>query len=382
MELAWAQEHDQYRERLRAILARELPSNWMQDYAHGRGTQGEIAFSRTFCPKLAAEGLLIPHWPKEYGGQDGDAWEHFILSEEMWTWGDPRGPQYMNVNWIGPTLMKFGSPAQKEEHLTRIANGSVIWCQGFSEPQAGTDLAALRTRATRTNHGYVINGSKIWTSYANGSDWCFLLTRTSDERRAISVFLVPMDTPGIEVFAIPGLVEEGHIHEVFFKDVEVPFSALVGEEGMGWEVVTHALSLERVGIPRYHLGRLAMDAAIGKLKREDRYGDPLMRAAAGRIIAKLEAARMLTYLVVDQRAKQQPANAMTNIARVSNAEAVTDTLNFLMEYAPGCLTSRDDPYLTLFYRYAITNTIASGAYELQLNMIAQRALNLPRERRQ
>jgi alkylation response protein AidB-like acyl-CoA dehydrogenase len=286
----------------------------------------------------------------------------------------------MNVNWIGPTLMKFASAAQKEEHLSRIAAGSVIWCQGFSEPQAGTDLAALKTRATRTDKGYVINGSKIWTSYANGADWCFLLTRTAPERRAISVFLIPMTTPGIEVHKIPGIVEEGHIHEVFFRDVEVPFSALLGEEGKGWEIVTHALSLERVGIPRYHLGRIAINDAVAQLTREGRFNDPIIRAAAARIIAKLEAARWATYVVVDQRAKQQPANAMTNIARVSNAEAVTDTLNFLAEYVPDCLTSRNEPYLTLFYRYAITNTIASGAYELQLNMIAQRGLNLPRER--
>jgi alkylation response protein AidB-like acyl-CoA dehydrogenase len=351
----------------------------MRDYARGRGTMVEIEHSKIFCPKLAAEGLLIPHWPREYGGQDGNAWEHFILSEEMWTWGDPRGPQYMNVNWIGPTLMKFGTLRQKEEHLGRIASGKVIWCQGFSEPQAGTDLAALKTRATRTDSGYVINGSKIWTSYANGAEWCFLLARTSSERKAISVFLLPMNTPGIEVFPIPGLVEEGHIHEVFFRDVEVPHSALFGEEGKGWEIVTYALGLERVGIPRYHLGRIVMDDAIAKLKREGRYdGDRILQAAAGRVIAKLEAARMLTYIVVDQRAKQQPATAMTNIARVSNAESVTDTINFLIDYVPDCLTSREESYLTLFSRYAITNTISSGAYELQLNMIAQRALGLPR----
>ena len=380
MDFSWTAAQDEYRHRLREILTRELPPNWMEDYAHGRGTPKEVAFARTFCPKLAAEGLLIPHWPSEYGGADGDAWEHFILSEEMWVWGDPRGPQYMNVNWIGPTLMRFGTEDQKAEHLGRIAGGDVIWCQGFSEPQAGTDLAALQTRATRTDTGYLINGSKIWTSYAQTADWCFLLARTGPERKAISVFMVDMRTPGIEVVPIPGLVEEGHIHEVFFRDVEAPFSALLGEEGKGWDIATTALGFERVGIPRYQLGRTAMDGAVAKLKREGRYDDPLVRANAARIIAKLEAARWLTYLVVHQRATNQPASVDTNIARVTNAEAMTDTLNFLMDYVPDCLTSNDDPFLRLFYRYGITNTITSGAYELQLNMIAQRALNLPRSR--
>lgn len=380
MNFTWTDEQVAYRQRLKDILLRELPSNWMQDYAHGRGTPAEVEFSRTFCPKLAEEGLLIPHWPKEHGGSDRDPWEHFILSEEMWTWGDPRGPQYMNVNWIGPTLMRFGSPEQKAEHLQRIAEGKVIWCQGFSEPQAGTDLAALQTRARRTNSGYVINGMKIWTSYAQTADWCFLLARTGTGKKEISVFLVPMDTPGVEVLPIPGLVEEGHIHEVFFRDVEVPASSLVGEEGKGWEIARTALSFERVGIPRYHLGRMALDTAMEKLRGEGRDGDPFMRAAAGRIMAKLEAARWLIYLVVDQRAKDYPASVDTNIARVTNAEAMLDTLHFIMEYVPDCLTTEEYPYLRLFYRYAITNTISSGAYELQLNMIAQRALQLPRER--
>lgn len=379
MEFAWTEAQDRYRMRVREFLEQELPDDWFENYAHGFGTPEQIEFSRAFCPKLAKEGLLLPHWPKEYGGQDGQPWEQFILAEELWSWSEPRGPQYMNVNWIGPALMRFGTPEQKAEHLTRIAEGTVIWCQGFSEPQAGTDLAALQTKAERRGDVYVINGMKIWTSYSYKADWCFLLARTGPERKAISVFLVPMDSPGISVVPFPGLPEYGHLNEVFFQDVEVPAANLVGEEGKGWEIITTALSFERVGLPRYHWGRKVLDAAVAQLQREGRFDDPLVRAAAGRIVAKFEAARVLTYVVVDQRAKNAPVTTDPNIQRVTAAQACLDLMNFLMEYTPDCLAG-GERYLELFYRGQIASTIAAGTYELQLDLIAQRGLGLPRGR--
>src|SRR5690606_18192991 len=212
---------EKYRKKIREFLDRELPDNWSEDYAHGVGSVTQIDFSREFCPKLAAEGLLLPQWPKEWGGQDGEPWEQFILAEEMKFVGEPRGPQYMNVNWLGPTLMKYGTPEQQAEHLPRVAAGTVVWCQGYSEPGAGTDLAALQTKAERLGDAYVINGSKIWTSYAGKADWCFLLARTGAGRKDISIFLVPMTSPGVTVVPMPGLVEDGHLHEVFFTDVQV-----------------------------------------------------------------------------------------------------------------------------------------------------------------
>jgi alkylation response protein AidB-like acyl-CoA dehydrogenase len=193
MEFAWSEQHRNYRERIRQALDELLPDDWDETYVpQSYASDAQIAFSREFCPQLAERGLLVSHWPKEYGGENSEVWEQFILAEEMKAAGEPRGPQYMNVNWIGYALMKFGSPAQKEQHLQPLAKGEVIWCQGFSEPSAGTDLAALRTRAERKGDHYVINGSKIWTSYARRADWCFLLARTGDSRKEISIFLLPV----------------------------------------------------------------------------------------------------------------------------------------------------------------------------------------------
>ena len=378
MEFAWKPEQEAFRAKVRTALDELLPDDWDTHYApQGYGSADQIAFSREFCPKLAERGLLTPHWPKAWGGNDAEPWDQFVLAEEMKWRGEPRGPQYMNVNWLGPTLMKYGTPEQQREHMPRIARGEVIWCQGYSEPGAGTDLAALQTKAERRGDGYVINGQKIWTSYALKADFCFLLARTGPGRKEISIFLMPMTTPGVEVRPFPGLVGEGHLNEVFLTDVVVPETARVGEENKAWEIITYALSFERVGIPRYHIGKKLLDRAVAQLAREGRGDDPVIKARVGRILAKFEAARLLTYVVVDQRAKQRPPSVDANISRITAAEACTDLTNFLVEYVPDCLAG-GDPILREFHRGNIAATIAAGTYEIQLDLIARGALGLPR----
>lgn len=377
MEFDWTVEQKRYRTELREFIKETLPSNWEQVRGGGVASPEQIDYSREFCAKLAERGLLIHHWPKQYGGGDGTAWEHFILGEEMWSVGEPRGPQYMNVNWIGPALMQFGTDEQKAEHLRRIAEGRVIWCQGFSEASAGSDLAAMRTRAERRGDSYVINGSKIWTSYAYKADWCFLLARSSDEKKAISAFLVPMTTPGISVHPIPGLTEKGHLHEIFFTDVEVPDSARVGQEGRAWEIVTYALNYERVGVPRYQWARMVLDEAVEQLQREGRFDDPIVRAAAAGVLAACEAARMVTYVVVDQRAKGLPPSPDASISRMATALCTHQLNNFIAEYLPDALAD-GNAFLNVFYRFNIAASIAAGTYEIQAGIVAQRCLELPR----
>lgn len=379
MDFSWTQEQSGYRIKVRQFLEENLPENWFDDYVYGLGSEQQIEFSREFCPKLAEAGLLTSHWPPEYGGSGSSLWDLFILSEEMWVYAEPRGPQYMGSNWIGPALLQFGSPEQKAEHLPRIASGKYIWSQGFSEPQAGTDLAALKTSAELVGDRYVINGMKIWTSYAYKADYIFLLARTSGGRKAISVFLVPMNTPGISVVPFPGLVEPGHLHEVFFTDVEVPVSARVGEEGQAWPIVTYALSHERVGVPRYHWAERVLNVAVEQLTAEGRFSEAA-QAAAAKILAKIEVARVLAYAVMNERITSGASAEATlpNIQRVSGGDACSDLMSFMMEYVPDCLAG-GDKYLELFFRGQIPATIASGTYELQLNLIAQRALGLPRD---
>jgi alkylation response protein AidB-like acyl-CoA dehydrogenase len=376
MEFGWTAEQLEYRAHVRAALAELLPPDWERVYVpQSYASDALIDFSRTFCAQLAARGLLVPHWPKRYGGNDADDWQHFILGEEMKAAGEPRGPQYMNVNWIGPTIMRFGSDEQRREHLLGIASGKVIWCQGFSEPGAGTDLAALKTRAEKCRDHYLINGSKIWTSYARKADWCFLLARTGSGRKDVSVFLVPMSTPGISVSSFPGLIKDGHLNEVFFTDLKVPFSSRLGEEGAGWSVITYALAYERVGVARYHAGLEALDRAIRQLKAENRFDDPVMQSRAGAIVSKFEAARLLTYRVVDQRVHRIPDTTEANLCRIAALEAVEELMDFLVQYVPDCLTD-GDALLQDYYRINIPAGITGGTNELQLDLVARRGLGM------
>jgi alkylation response protein AidB-like acyl-CoA dehydrogenase len=381
MEFGWTTEQEDYRRRIREALDELLPDDWDERYVpQSYASDLQVEFSREFCAGLAERGLLVPHWPKEYGGSESSDWAHFILGEEMKAAGEPRGAQYMNVNWIGPTLMKYGTAPQKDLHVKGIASGRVIWCQGFSEPDAGTDLPALRTRAERDGDHYVINGSKIWTSYARRADWCFLLVRTGPSRKDLTILLVPMDSPGISVTSYPGVIKFGHLNEVYFTDVRVPVGNRVGEEGQAWEIVSHALAYERVGVPRYHTGLDALDLAVEQLKREGRWtGDPIVRAKAGRLVSQFEAARMLTYLVVDQRVKRMPPSADANLSRVVALHAVKDLMDFIAEYVPDCLAG-GDVLLEDYYRINIPAGVTGGTNEIQLDLVANRGLSLPRER--
>jgi alkylation response protein AidB-like acyl-CoA dehydrogenase len=177
MEFGWSTDEVAHRERIRSVLDRMLPENWEEIALHGPGSEVQTDFSHAFCAALNDEGLLVPHWPSAFGGSDEGVWRQFIMAEEVWSAGEPRGPQYMNVNWIGPVLMRFGTPDQQDRYLPPIRAGQAIWCQGFSEPSAGSDLAALRTTATPVEGGYSVSGAKVWTSYAGRADTCFLLAR-------------------------------------------------------------------------------------------------------------------------------------------------------------------------------------------------------------
>lgn len=281
MDFSWTPEQQRYRARLKAFLADNLPPDWDAESRHDPGSPYVVEFARWFCPALAEAGLLVPHWPVEDGGAGADPWHHWILGEEMFAAGEPRSYQYMNVNWIGPAIITYGTAEQRKRHIPEITQGRVFWCQGFSEPSAGSDLAAMRTRAEPTGNGWRINGQKIWTSAAGCADYCFLLARTGPERHAITVFLVPMNTPGIEVRPIASLTGKNSLNEVFFSDVDVAGDTVLGSVGNGWDVVRTVLHNERIGAPRYMMARRALDRAAVLLSRDGRLDDPEIKGRMG-----------------------------------------------------------------------------------------------------
>ncbi|MET0387377.1 MAG: acyl-CoA dehydrogenase family protein [Polyangiales bacterium] len=378
MDFAWDDKQAAFRSTVRSFLAAHLPADW-ESLAHGPGSATQTKFSKELCGKLAEAGLLVPHWPARWGGRDADPWTAFILAEEMWAVGEPRGGQYMNVNWIGPTLMRFGSKEQQERYIPPMARGETLWCQGFSEPESGSDLASLRTQAERHGTSFRINGQKIWTSYAGAADTCYLLARTGTGKNGISIFLVPMDTPGITVRDIPSIIGDGDIHEVFFDDVEVPETAMLGNEGDAWNIVRAALSLERVGIPRFILATRMLERAVAALKKADRLV-PTAYIQAARARAACEVARLYSYQIIDQRCHGTPTGPEASAARVATVHCERSVADFVVEHCPEALAG-GDPMLLAHHQRAIVAGIASGAAEIQLNLVATELLRLPREPR-
>jgi alkylation response protein AidB-like acyl-CoA dehydrogenase len=286
----------------------------------------------------------------------------------------------MNVNWIGPALIQFGSPEQRERFLAPMAAGSVVWCQGFSEPDSGSDLASIRTRAERDGTSYVVNGRKIWTSYADTAQYCFLLVRTGTEsarHRGLSVLLVPMETPGIEVRKIPAIVGDHAFHEVTFTDVVVPESARLGEENGGWAVVIRALANERVGLPRYIRGEQVLDLVAQWAEEAGILDQERVLALLGEALASCEAARMLVYRVVDERAKGRPPSGLANVARVAAVEAERIVADAVVEIMgeEGLVSGR---LADVQQRNSLAVGLAGGTFEVQLNLISQLVLDLPR----
>jgi alkylation response protein AidB-like acyl-CoA dehydrogenase len=385
MDFGWSANERAHRTRIRQVLERLLPPDWDRISVHGPGSDEQTAFSYEFCAALAKEHLLVPHWPLEFGGEDADVWQQFILGEEMWAAGEPRGPQYMNVNWVGPVLMRFGTKAQQQKYLPPIRSGHAIWCQGFSEPSAGSDLAALRTRAVPVEGGYSVTGGKIWTSYASHAGTCFLLARVpvsdggSAGKAGIVILLTDMNSHGIQVKRIPALVGQGDIHEVFFDDVFVPADDRLGHEGQAWEIIDFALQNERVGIARYEFSRRMLDRAVERLKVSGRWNDPVVQERAGRALMVCEAARMLVYRIVDGKARGLPPDAFASVARWAVVVADNGVNDFLTEFLPEGLLGAD-PVQQAHHQRAIVAGVASGAAEIQLNLIARRWLELPGER--
>jgi alkylation response protein AidB-like acyl-CoA dehydrogenase len=355
-----------------------VPSDWTL-YERDMPTQREVDAVRGYCRELAARGLLTPSWPVEYGGREASSWEQVVISEELWGAGERCGPQYMGVTWIGPALMLAGTPEQKERHLPRIARGEAMWAQGFSEPGAGSDLAALQTAARRDGDSYVVNGQKIWTSYAHAADHIFLLVRTSPERYGISILLVPMDLPGIEVREIPTVGFHHVVHEVFFSDVHVPADCLLGAENEGWSLIRTILANERVGIARHERADRALDELVVEADGTGTsLDDPHVQEVLGRAAASAAASRVLNYVAADAAYRDSPDRATAaSVYRTAMGQMEHGVTHAYLDVlgAESLTYESAGDYSVLF---STTSTIASGATEVQLNNVARNVLGLPK----
>ncbi|GEL21215.1 acyl-CoA dehydrogenase [Pseudonocardia sulfidoxydans NBRC 16205] len=384
MDLDFSAEQDAFRSEIRAFLDEELPDGWVGLW-HGADAP---AHSDAVMEKLAARGWHTYSWPQEYGGRDGGVWEQTVIQEELFAHHEPRGGHYMGLNWIGPVIMKFGSPEQQATLLPEIARGEVQWAQLFSEPDAGSDLASLRTRAlpAEDGDGFVVNGEKIWTSYANLARRGFLLARTErgESRHAgISVFVIDMDTPGIEVREVPSAVGNHRFHSVSFTDVRVPASALLGPLNGGWSVAMSALPYERTGNARYArstrvLGFFEQSASL----------DASAEKGIAEVLAYGRMTELLNHRLVWMREREDQPTWEPSATFAATAEYETlvgDLVEEHMGYLP--FVSVPDPNAvcggeveSFTVCQAPTVKLQAGTYEIQLSIVGQQALNLPRGR--
>jgi alkylation response protein AidB-like acyl-CoA dehydrogenase len=373
VEFGWQEEDARFRGEVRDFVRDELPARW-RDLIPGEEPASD--FTLDFCRKLGERGWLTPHWPVEYGGTDASPWQFIILGEELWSAGEPRGSQYMNVNWIGPAIINAGTAEQRDYHLKRISAGEVFWCQGFSERDAGTDLANMQTTAIRVGDEYVINGEKMWTSYAAEAEFCFLLARSDPDsvgNRGISVFLVPTDSPGFTIEPIPSVLDIHEYNRLTFDNVRVPVSARLGEENDGWRVVREALSHERIGGPRY--ARAAMVTERLRVLAEERgwlRRDGIQTRLA-EAEAACEAARLLVYRAIHVRSEKRPEDLEVSLARV----AIVRCERLVAEVALELFEAESIELGSIGNSQLKTSMIAGlggGSVEVQLNAIARAML--------
>jgi len=370
------------RTHLRDLIGAEVPADFLGAFTED---PADLEVAQRFCRTLAGQGLLCMSWPTEFGGKGSSAWEQTVVREEMWAHHEPRGAQYMGVNWVGPIVMRHGTEEQQRTHLPPIAGGEVIWCQGFSEPEAGSDLASLRTTARRDGDGWLVSGQKIWTSYATMAQWCFLLARTSKwdkggtgksgkKQYGLTIFLVRMDDPAIQVRPIRAMLGPHHLNEVFFDNLRVTEADVLGTVDQGWSIVQDVMSFERVGIARYaRCERLlaAAPAALGD--RWDTLPDEL-RGRWTRMLTHCRRARLLAYRVVEMQSTGRVRPGDAAAYRIAVTKLDQDSAEVLMEIAAGLpVTDYYRAEVEDHWRYAQASTVSSGSIEMQ-RILLSRAL--------
>jgi alkylation response protein AidB-like acyl-CoA dehydrogenase len=346
--------------------------------------------TKVWLDKLAENGWIAAAWPKKYGGADMSVLEQFVLNQELHEAGAPTSRQMLNL--VGPTIMLHGTEEQRAEHLPPMLRGEVGWCQGFSEPGSGSDLASLQTRAVRDGDDYVVNGQKIWTSGAHRADWIFMMARTDPDapkHRGISYLLVNMKNPGITVRPLINMAN-GHVfNEVFFEDVRVPVKNRIGEENRGWYVGTTTLDFERSNIARAITARKNVEKLAKYSRQRDAAGDPVGRSYKLEIADRaVETAvcELLSFVVISIQARGGVPNMEASMCKMYGSELSQRIALTKMHLTgmKGQFRKFDGMETTLGnsaameYMQVVPATIAAGTSEIQRNIIATRGLGLPR----
>jgi len=349
MDLSFTAEESAFRDRMREFFTTQIPQSIRDHVQRGEHVSREEQITAQRI--LNANGLAVPHWPVAWGGQDWTPVQLYIYQDEMQQNCVP-APLGFNTNMVGPVIAQFGSEAHKKQFLAPTANLDIWWCQGFSEPGAGSDLASLRTSAVRDGDHYVVNGQKTWTTLAQYADWIFCLVRTDTKvkkQEGISFLLIDMRTPGVSVRPIQTIDGGVEVNEVWFDEVRVPVENLVGEENKGWDYAKFLLGNERTGIARVGVSK-ARIRRIKQLAALERVGDrammdePHFRERVAAIEVELKALEMTQLRVVaDERTRERSKpNPASSILKLKGSEIQQATTELLMDVVGPYILPYDD----------------------------------------
>ena len=380
-------EQEAFHQEVISFIQGVLPKGWdcldpMETAPH------YLEFSRRAARELGKRGWLGLAWPREHGGWE-DPLADALLAEELAYYRLP-ARDVQGVGMIGPTIIAFGTPEQKAQHLPPIARGEVFWCQGYSEPGAGSDLAGVALRAVEEGDYFVVNGQKTWTSFANTADWLYFLARTDPTQtrhRGISFFLSPVKAPGIQVRPIPDMAGGESLNEVYFDSLRVPRTQMLGEKNRGWYVAMALLEFERSMAAFIGVARRMLDDLAGYFRESPTVlRDSCLRQGLAQAAVETEVGRWLCYRNAWLHHKKLPFGSEPPIAKVFMSELVqrianlgTRALGLYGALAPGSPRARLLGEMALLSESTLRETILAGTSEIQRNVIAWRGLNMPRE---
>ena len=389
MEIAYTEEQQALKSELRAYYQNLLTPELEQELSHAGGI-GPVV--RRVVKQMGSDGWLGIGWPKEWGGQGRSAIEQFIFFDESMRSGAP--VPMLTINTVGPTIMNFGTQEQKEFFLPKILAGEIHFCIGYTEPNSGTDLASLTTRAVRDGDEYVVTGSKIWTSHAEVADHCEMLVRTGEEgRRGITWLIVPMDSAGMEIRPLRTIAGSAEFAELFLDEVRVPVANRVGEEHDGWRVTMVTLSFER---GTAFVGDLLesmrlLDAVHSLARRLGLLDDAGLGRRLGHLTATFDALWALTKRNVSEAAETGVPGIGGSVFKLSYSEQAQALSDLAMEVldrgalcadpllGPDGVGLGNDEQLHTWFK-SISLTIAAGTSQVQRNIVAERILGLPKVR--
>jgi alkylation response protein AidB-like acyl-CoA dehydrogenase len=396
MDLSYSPEERAFQRQVAAWLRKNMPKRDPSVRALEWNDPKRIAAAKVWQKKVYDAGYVAMSWPREYGGQAADVMRQTIVSEEMVRARAPGLIGMMGVQMVGPTLIAHGTEEQRRRHLPKILTAEEIWCQGYSEPGAGSDLASLRTRADLRGDEFVVNGQKVWTSNAQFADWMFCLVRTDPEapkHRGLSYILIDMKTPGITVRPLVQMTGDPGFNEVFFEDVRVPAANLVGILNQGWTVANATLFHERNMLGSTTKTQQTFSELVRLARTHKRNGrpaseDPAVRRRLADLAIRVETMKLEAYRQLTDTLRKRPPGIAASVSKLVTTELNHDiaeaALEILGSYGP---LGRHDPRARgggswpLEHMFSLGLIIGGGTSQIQKNIISERGLGMPREAR-